>query len=149
MTTIWQETHQRVISSREYDRMIRSVAPMCDYFNVNQFYYLRMHANNSKGNFSSVGTHVEWGEFLCENIERLIPFPELRYPDQLISRVTLLKKTTCPKFKSIQDLAWNKYRINFTINIQVKIPGGIESYGFGVKSLHPKAEEHMLNELPF
>ncbi len=41
-----------------------------------------------------------------------------------------------------------KFNINFVVNIQRKVPEGIEQFGFGLKSNHPKAEQHVLNELP-
>lgn len=143
-----QEMHHRTSSNKDYDRMIRSVAPLCDYFNLSQFYYMRIQAKADKGYFSSLGTHLDWHECIFENIEMVAPWPMVRHPDKLSSQITLLKNTDNFQFNQLLDFAWNKYGINFTIDIQRKIPGGIESYGFGVQTRHPAAEGHLLKELP-
>lgn len=115
-----QEMHQRTVSSKEYDRMIRSVTPMCDYFNVNQFYYTRIQTNGDQAYYSSIGTYAGWHEYFIENIERMVMWPMLRHPDKLISEITLLKNTASPQFNNHLEMAWDKFKINFAVNIQKK-----------------------------
>lgn len=147
MTTLL-EMHQKTTSCKEYDRMLRSVAPMCDYFNVSQFYYNRIQTVGDQEYFSTIGTNLAWHEYSFENIERMAPFPLLKDLIESTYQIALLNKTPNSQLNAFLDNAWSRFNINFTIQIQKKIPFGLESFGFGVRSRHPMAEQHLLNELP-
>lgn len=147
MTTL-QEMHIRISSNTEYDRMIRSVRPMCDYFDVNHFYCARIKNNKHSFSYNSIGTHLDWCEYLFDNPPLLISAPFMRQPHHIRSQIIIEKNTSVPIVKDVLDRAWIKFGINFTIVIQRKTSEGSELYGFGVNFNHPKAEERLLNEFP-
>lgn len=147
MSTL-SELHHRIVGSKEYDRMLRSVAPMCDYFNINQFYYARIQVYCGQTYYSVLATNLRWQEFLFNNVHMIAAWPVFKNPDKHPSRIILKKNTGVSQFNNVLDVAWNTFNINFTVDIQRKIPGGIELYGFGVNFLNPKAEEYLINELP-
>lgn len=143
MTTL-QEMFYKVTSASEHDLMMRSVAPLSDYFGINNFYYVRV---TTSGYYSALGTHVPWHEYFCENITNIGKSPFLRHPDLVRPGISLLKNTTDSRIKESLSIAWKKYGVNFTINIMKKIPEGIEAFGFGTNINHPDAEAHQLSNL--
>lgn len=147
MTTL-QEMHERTVSSYEFDRMLRSIRPLCDYLNVNFFYYLRILTQGDKANYIFLGTHLKWQEYSYNDPTSLSSWPVLRHPDKLSSKIDLIKHNADHRLSHLLEVAWNKFGINFSLGIQRKIDRGIESYGFGLSSQHCKAEEQLLNELP-
>lgn len=139
------DMHRKVTSVPEHNLMLKSVAPLSDYFGVNNFYYVRV---TSSGYYSSLSTHDAWHEYFCENITTVGKSPFLRQPDLTQPGINLLNNTDDPKLKNTLATAWNEYGINFTLNIIRKIPEGIEAFGFGTHFDDPRAEEKHLNELP-
>lgn len=144
MTTL-QEMHEKIMSSKEHEQMLRSVAPMCEYYGVNNFYYT---TTTLSGFYSGFCTCTRWHEYFCENFSELGDSPFLRHPSVAKLGISLLKNTPDSALKQAIKIAWDKYHINFTLNIQLPIEKGFESFGFGLKTCYPKAEEHLLNELP-
>lgn len=143
MTTL-QEMLQRTTSTAEHNAMMRSVAPFCDYFNVNHIYYAKI----SSSHCSVLGTCTELHEFLFDDLPMFASSPQLRKPDFLKTEVNLLKNTADATYQKFLDISWNKFNTHFSINIQQKSSEGIESCGFGLKHNHPQADEDLLNELP-
>lgn len=141
-----KDLHQKLISRNEHNKMIYSVMPLSTFFGVNHFYWTRIVSQESKDYFYGLGTHTAWHEFLVENLDKMTNEEKMRSPKNLTPEITLLQDE--PDFKEGVNSAWDKFNINLTINIQKKIPGGIESFGFGVNTKHPKATQHLLNHLP-
>lgn len=125
--------------------MIRSSTLMCEYFGINNFYYT---TTTLTGLYSGFGTHIPWLDYFCENFSKIGDCPFLRHPSIAKPGVYLLKNTSDNNLKRTITTAWDEYQINYTLNILLQIPEGFESFGFGLKSAHPKAEENLLNELP-
>lgn len=143
-----QEMHKKTTSGLEYEQMIRSVKPMCDYFSISNFYYLRILAQGDHAHFFMLGTHLEWQEYLYSDPARLSSWPVIRHPDLLSSQAILFKSYSDPQLNDLLDIAWNKFGISFSLNIQRKIDGGIEAYGFGLNSRLLQADVLLLDEFP-
>lgn len=146
MTTL-QEMHDRTTSSNEFDRMIRSVEPLCDYFNVNHFFYGRICTNDRNVSFSALGTHLKWQEYLFQNVHILTTWPAFKLPNALSPKINFEKNTDDSKFNNALEIAWLKFNINMTLSIQKHTPGGLHIYGFGLKSRSSKAENYLISEL--
>jgi DNA-binding CsgD family transcriptional regulator len=138
------ELHHITSRSNEFNKMVRSVAPLSDCYGVNHFFYYRIVSNF----FYGVGTHLKWHEFYIDNIDLMSHAHTTKHSNILKSEIVLFKSTSDPSFKELLNTAWNKFNINLTINVQREIKGGIEGFGFGVKSNHVKADQHLLNHLP-
>lgn len=144
-----QEMYQRTCFTPEYDRMIRSVQPMCDYFGVNSFYYARIVSIRGVEYYTDVGTHLPWQEFFFDNIDKEISFwPSMRHPEKLKTGHMFFKHFSDPLFDETLKSTWDKFNTNILFNTMRRIPEGIEQFGFGLKSIHPKAEYNFMKGLP-
>lgn len=144
MTTL-QEMHKRTTSSFEYAKMVQYARPLFDCLDINYFYYMRILVQDEHTNFLLLGTNLEWQEYLYSDPTRLSSWLLTIIPDktEFKTGIRVFKDCNSPPL----DIAWNNFGIKFSVCIQNKIDGGIESYGFGIKFPHPKAEEQLLNEL--
>lgn len=141
---MFHEMLRRTTSSPYHDQMMRFVKPLSDHFGVNHFWYYRVCYS---GYYCFLGTHAAWNEYCFEN--HLVDyFPCLRHPDTLQSGISLMKKTSNPGYKRVLCTAWEKFNINFNIQLLKKIPEGIEGFGFATRFNHSTADEALLNELP-
>lgn len=59
-----------------------------------------------------------------------------------------MKKNADDGFKNVLRVAWEKFRINFNINLVKSIPEGVEAFGFATRFDDPGADERLLNHLP-
>lgn len=134
-----------VVSSPYYDHMMKFVAPLYDHLGINHFWYYKI---TSSGNYSYLGIHAKWSEFCFEN-NLLCSFPCLRHPDTIQSGISLMKATSNMEYQKVLETAWNKFHINFNLNLTEKISDGIEAFGFACRFNDPKADERLLNDLPF
>lgn len=140
----FQELLRKTTSSRYHDPMLRYTQPLSDHFGINHFWYYRV---TREGLYTYIGTHTEWNEYCFEN-HLTKQFPILRHPETQKSGISLMKNTNNKEYSSVQREAWEKFGINFNMNISSKIPDGIEAFGFATKTDHPKIDEEILNELP-
>jgi DNA-binding CsgD family transcriptional regulator len=135
---------QKITSSPHHNRMKRFVEPLEYHFGINHFWYYKI---TNSGNYSYVGTHSAWNEFCFDN-SMLSHFSCLRHPDNLQKGINLMKADAGDDYKSVLDHAWNKYRINFNINVVNSISEGIEAFGFASCYNDTFVEQRMLNALP-
>lgn len=134
---------RKTTSSPLFDRMLRSAAPLKDHLGINHFWYYKV---TDSGHYSYIGTHTAWNEY-CFDHEMLINFPCLRNPSTLRSGIILVKNSAHEGFRKVLDTAWEKFKINFNINLLQKIPEGIEAFGFATEYNHPSSDQKLLNEL--
>lgn len=140
----FHEMLRKTSSSPYYNSMMRSAAPLNDCFGINHFWYYKI---TSKGHYAYLGTHTDWSEF-CFDKAMVSHFPCLRHPNSVKSGVQLMKAGADVEYKQVLDTAWDKYKINFNINLIEAIPEGIEAFGFASRFNDPLAEERLLNQLP-
>lgn len=140
----FQEMLRKVTSSSYYSPMMRFVVPLKEHFGVNHFWYYRV---THSGQYTYLGTNENWNEYCFEN-HLLKHFPCLRHPDTLVDGISLMNKSTNQPYACVLKTAWEKFQINFNINIQKKIPDGIEAFGFATQYNHSSYDEKLLNELP-
>jgi DNA-binding CsgD family transcriptional regulator len=124
--------------------MLRSTQPLNDQLGINHFWYYKL---THSGHYSYLGTHTAWSEF-CFNNGMVQSFPCLRHPNILQPGLSLMKSNQDKDFKTVLDTAWEKFRINFNINLLNQTADGIEAFGFASRYNDPFAEERLLNELP-
>ncbi len=137
------EMYRKIASSPEHDRMQRFIAPLKEHFGVNHFWYYRI---TDSGHYSYLGTHTGWNEF-CFEKSWLGRFPCLRHPNALQSGIQLMKTDSDEKYQEMLQTAWDKFQINFNINLLSKTSEGMEAFGFATCLNDKKAEERLLNEL--
>ena len=140
----FHEMLRKVTHSPYYDQMLRFAQPLHDHLGINHFWYYRI---TSSGDYSYLGTHAAWSEF-CFDRSLSASFPCLRHPNSLQSGISLMKSTNDAGYQQTLQTAWEKFGINFNINLQQKIPNGIEAFGFASKFDDLHADERVLNELP-
>lgn len=138
-----QEMHQKILSSNKYDKMKRTFSHLSNFLGINKYYYFRILHNNY---FSGLGSNSEWEEYIYSDLERIKTFPHFKHPNKLQS-IVLFKNSSNTKFKEVLKTAWEKYNINFTVNVQRKIKDGIECFGFGINSDFSDADQHIINHL--
>ena len=137
------EMLRQVTSSRHHQRMLQFVEPLKDHFGINHFWYYRV---SYSGMYSYMGTHSNWNEYCFEHA-MIDDFPCLRDPNTLQGGISLMRITPNNDFKKVLDTAWEKFHINFNVNLSKKVPEGIEGFGFATCYNHSMAEEILLNEM--
>lgn len=135
---------QKITSSREHDQMVRFCKPLNDHFGINHFWYYRI---SNSGDYCYLGSHTAWTEY-CYAEGLTGSFSCLRHPSTLQSGLYLMKSEKQPDYQKMQQLALEKFQINFSLNLLEKQPSGVEAFGFATRFHDPKADEWLLNELP-
>jgi len=141
----FHELFRKVVSSRHFDLMLRMVKPLEDHIGINHFWYYKV---TTSGFYTYLGSHIEWSEYCLEN-HLIDQFPCLRHPDLLPEGVGLMKSSTGSGYQKLLSSAWEKFQINFNLNLIKKTEDGIEAFGFGTKSNSPFMDQYLINELPF
>ncbi|MBA3237874.1 MAG: helix-turn-helix transcriptional regulator [Parachlamydiaceae bacterium] len=131
-------------SSVYHNQMIRFVAPLYEYLGINHFWYYKI---TNTGDYSYFGTHSAWIEY-CFDQAMVKQFPCIRHPNLIQAGIGLMKATDDMEYKQVLETAWDKFKINFNLNLVEKVSDGIEAFGFATRFNDPKAEERLINELP-
>lgn len=145
MATTLHELHDKITMSNEFHHMGNFVEPMLDYFGVNHFYYCQI---DYFGNFIGLGTNLKWQEYIFDDVDVLASCPIFNNAKEANTEIILDKLNEGLEYNSMLQSAWSKFKINFTIKIQRKILGGVQWFGFGLKSNHVHADQYMVNNLP-
>ncbi len=135
---------QSVTSSSSYDKMLKFVRPLKDYFGINHFWYYRI---TYSGHYSYLGTHAAWDEYcFTENLFSQCPY--LRHPDTFSDSIVMMKQVKNDSYLDLLKQAAQQFDINFNVHLLKKVPEGVEGYGFGTQSSQNVNDELILNELP-
>lgn len=140
----FHELMSKIISSREHDKMRKFVAPLNDHFGINHFWYYKI---TDSGLYTYVGSHTPWSEF-CFDSDLTSLFSCLRHPKHVPNGISLMKASEEASYHFLLKTAWDKFQINFNINLVTHIPGAIEAFGFGTRFNDPQSDQRLLNELP-
>lgn len=139
----FKEMHEKVYSS--HSTQLKSASDLLfDHFGINHFWYYRL---TNTGYYSYFGTNTQWNEFCFDNA-MLHQFSCLRHPKTLKTGIHLMKSNAESGFKAVLDTAWEKFKINFNINLASTTSFGMEAFGFASQYNDSYADERMLNELP-
>jgi|GEM_PF-3093029 len=142
---LFLEMLKRNRSSPHLDRALKFAAPLNDHLGINHFWYYRI---SSSGAYSYLGTHEDWNEY-CYEHSLTNAFPCLRHPKILGEGISLMRASPSDtKYKEVQKIAWDRFQINFNLNLYETFEDGIEAFGFGSRFNDHKADERLLNELP-
>lgn len=136
---------QRIHSSRHFDSIVRYAKPLCSQLGINHFWYFHI---SNEGRYTYIGTHASWNEF-CIAESLLKCFPCIRHPTALKTGISLMKVTKSEAFKKVIATAWEKFQINFSLNLSQSLDHGIEAFGFGTRISGFEADELFINELSF
>jgi len=137
----------RGVSSSPYHAQVKKfAAPLYDHLAINHFWYYKI---THTGDYTYFGSHSAWNEFCFDN-GMVSHFPCLRYPENLQRGINLMKTQAHSdvEYKNVLDRAWEKFHINFSINLVSDIPGGVEAFGFATKFNDFDADQRILNVLP-
>ena len=134
----------KITSSPYHDQMQRFAAPLQDHFGINHFWYYRI---TNTGDYSFLGTHTKWCEY-CFDEAAVSYFPSLRHPTIATSGISLMKSWPDASYNAMLQTAWDKFQINFNINLVERLPDGVEAFGFASGFNDPQADERLLNNLP-
>lgn len=121
--------------------MLRFAAPLKDHLGINHFWYYKI---TFSGHYSYLGTHAPWSEFCFDNA-MISHFPCLRHPKLLQTGISLMKSGADSEYKKVLDAAWDRFNINFNLNLISRIPDGIEAFGFASCVNDHYAEQRLLN----
>ncbi len=141
----FHEMLRKVRLSPNHDQLLRFTSPLKDLFAINHFWYYRI---TFSGHYSFFGTHTAWSEYCFDNA-LLSHFPCLRHPDALRVGVQLMKTESDNKFQDLLKLAWEKFQINFSVNLLKKTKEGVEAFGFATCFNDSKVDERIINDLPY
>lgn len=137
----------RGVSSSPYHCQVKKfAAPLYDHLAINHFWYYKI---TYAGDYTYFGSHSAWNEFCFAN-DMVSHFSCLRHPGNLQRGINLMKTHAHSNldYKNVIDQAWEKFQINFNINLVSDIPGGVEAFGFATKFNDFDADQRILNVLP-
>lgn len=140
----FNELLRKTTSSSHHNQMLRFAAPLKDCFGINHFWYFKI---TLTGNYSYLGTHSDWNEFCFENA-MVSHFSCLRHPNNLQTGINLMKAQADSEYKKVLDVAWDKFQINFNINLMNRVSEGVEAFGFATCHNDPHSEQRLINQLP-
>lgn len=140
----FNEYFRKITSSSQHNQMLRFAAPLKSCFGINHFWYFKI---TFSGNYSYLGTHCDWNEFCFENA-MVSHFPCLRHPDSLQIGINLMKAQADSEYRKVVNVAWEKFQINFNINLMNRVSEGVEAFGFATCYNDSHAEQRLLNNLP-
>lgn len=135
---------KKISSSIHYGKMLQFVAPLNDRFGINHFWYYKI---THSGSYSHIGTHEPWVEYFFDN-SMLQHSACLRHPECLQRGINLMKTTKDKEHQKITNVAWEKFKINFNINLIHNVPEGIEAFGFATRFNDPYTDQLLLSNLP-
>jgi DNA-binding CsgD family transcriptional regulator len=138
-----QVAFEKVVSSQYYQAMKKLSAPLENFLGINHFWYYRI---SNQGNYSFIGSHTAWSEF-CIDQNMVFSFECLRHPSILGQGISLMKSAEM-EYQNVLQTAWEKFNINFNLNIISKTSEGLEAFGFGSRYNDPKSDERVINQLP-
>lgn len=140
----YQKNFKKIVASTEFGRAKRFISSLESYLGVNHFWYYSI---SNTGEYSYLGSHVGWSEF-CFEQNLLVPFTCLRHPSHVAVGLSLMKAESDSEFQHVLKLAWERFQINFNINIVMRNSKGIEGFGFGSRFNDSKSDERLINQLP-
>lgn len=140
----FQTMLRKTTASVYHGKMLRFARPLHDHFGINHFWYYRI---SNDGLYSYAGTHQAWNEYCYDN-SMVNHFSCLRHPDLVHDGISLMKSTMDQEYRKVLDAAWEKFRINFNINLVTRSSTGIEAFGFASTFNDPHADERLINQLP-
>jgi DNA-binding CsgD family transcriptional regulator len=140
----FQEMLKNNKGSHHFKKMSQLASFLDDRFGINHFWYYKIHVT---GYYSYVGTHQEWDEY-CYDTLCVKDFTCLRHPECLQKGVNFMRATKDKDYQKTLDLAWEKFGVNFNLNLVNLTPEGVEAFGFATRFNDIQAEERLLQQLP-
>ena len=140
----FHELISRATSSTTYNKILKFALPLKTQFGINNFWCYKI---TYSGLYSYLGTHARWTDY-CLAHQVVEPFTSMRHPDTQQNGISLMKNSSYASFQHVVNLAWEKFGINFSLNVTRKSSEGVEGFGFATEHNHPKTDEMLLNELP-
>jgi len=132
------------VTHKFHNRIKNACAPLFDSFNVRYFWFSKI---NNSGYHALLGSNPAWAEYFCS--EKLyLKYPYLRHPTCLEAGVNIHTGEQEKPFQDICQSAVEKFGLQQTLQILVKVPDGIEEYGFSSPSVGGKQTAIFINELP-
>ncbi len=111
---------------------------------MNHFWYYKL-TNN--GFITFIGSHAEWTEYFAT--EKLyLKYPYCRHPKYLQEGVYLYKDVQEKSLRHICNIGQDKFNIQMSLKIQVKIADGIEVFGFSSSVSNDAQTTLFLNQVP-
>lgn len=134
---------RRVTSSPYHDQMLKYVTPLKDCLRINHFWYYRI---TDEGQYTFIGTHSDWNEYCFAN-HLTKQFPILRAPSTQNAGIQIMGDTADRDYTNVQKEAWEKFQINFNLNLTQKIDNGIDAFGFATNTNNSLCTSALLSEL--
>lgn len=134
---------KNINSSPEYEDINKMARLLKDHFSVNHFWYYK---TTNEGMFSYFGTNHGWNEYGIQN--DLVKYsPNIRHPSTQPLGINFINASASPESEGILNTAWEKFKINFNLNLTTKVNNGIESFGFATNFRDSSVDQHLLNNI--
>ncbi len=133
------------ISKRIGDKITKFCKPLVDHLKINHFYHIVF---THSGHFAAAGLHMEWHECLFSNPEGTLCLPYIYHNREKLEGFFFSQTLQNNGWEKMSCMASQDFNVNLGLNIIQKIPGGIEGFGFGLKTNDPIQHMALLNELP-
>lgn len=140
----FQKMHRRISSSSAYKKFVHFASPLKEC-GINHFWYYKI---THEGHYSYIGTNEAWNEFCFDN-SMLKHFTCIRHPDFVQKGISFMKTSADGAYQQVLQKAWDRFGINFNVNISNPISNGIEAFGFASSFNDAHADERVINHLPF
>lgn len=135
----------RKVSAKFGDKLKQFCSPLVTHLGINHFYH---YAFTDSGKYIAVGLDLGWQEYLTANEimdESLYNFYHNRYK---LKGILFTQTLSDQVWQDLAKDAGHDFNIHIGLQISQPFNGGIEGFGFGLKSADLHQHMTLLKELP-
>lgn len=130
-------------SLRYHNKIKKNCEPLATHFSVKHFSYSKI---TDGGNFTCLSNYPAWIEYYFhENFYFMQP--HFRHPSFYQSGIILANFTKDDNYRSMMEIAKNKFSVNFCLGIVQKNYHNVEIFGFDLSVTSSSLENILINEL--
>lgn len=133
----------RAVTVRYNDKVKKFCSPLFDYFNLNQFYYVKI---TNDGCLYSVDSHPMFAEYWAA--EYCDKYALYRHPKYFRSEVSVITQSPSDSLTDMISTLQVLFNFQTWFRIVDKVEDGIEEFGFSSPSISPILGAGLLSEVP-
>ncbi|MBX7066767.1 MAG: helix-turn-helix transcriptional regulator [Parachlamydiales bacterium] len=133
----------RAVTVRYNDKVKKFCSPLFDYFNLNQFYYVKI---TNDGCLYSVDSHPMFAEYWAA--EYCDKYSLYRHPKFFRSEVSVITQSQDKNLGDMISTLQVLFNFQTWLRIVDKVEDGIEEFGFSSPTASPILGAGLMNEIP-
>lgn len=132
------------VVSKKFESKIKNALKPLESLDVNYFYYTSV---TNQGHFSGFSNNVDWNICWLDEKLHLDSFYYLQ-PNNYKEGLTISLPFMEMQFTKTRKMAFERFNINYVLEITLKDHWGIESYGFSTSNFGHSTPIQFINDIP-